>query len=134
MKFENQNFKDQTIELDFNDFSKCKFERCTMVFHGYGSMRLDGCTFNDVRWHLNGPALNTAQFMSALYAVGEGGKQQVEGLFDEIRKVAQMKWYKYTTAEYAKRMVENGSVRLGALSTYQDIEKLGRLLGISKKT
>jgi hypothetical protein len=40
-----------------------------------------------------------------------------------------VKWYKYLEAKYAKGMVENGTLRLGALSSYQNIEQLGAAIG-----
>ena len=40
-----------------------------------------------------------------------------------------MKWYKYLQAKHAKQMIENGTLRLGALSSYQNIEQLGAAVG-----
>jgi hypothetical protein len=40
-----------------------------------------------------------------------------------------VKWYKYLEAKHAKQMVENGTLRLGALASYQNVEQLGAAVG-----
>jgi hypothetical protein len=87
MKFEDKTFKNETIEIDFNHFSKCQFDGCTLVYHGYGIIGMVGCSFNNVSWTFAGAAAQTLQFMRALYhGAGEGGKQLIETTFNNIKK------------------------------------------------
>lgn len=87
MNFKNETFKNQTIDIDFNQFSNCIFDGCTLVFHGYGVIGMDGCSFTNVNWAFKGAAAQTLQFMTGLYhGAGEGGKQLVESTFTNIRK------------------------------------------------
>jgi hypothetical protein len=87
MKFEGKKFKNETIDIDFNQFSNCQFDGCTLVYHGYGVIGMDGCSFNNVNWTFAGSAANTLQFMRGLYhGAGEGGKHLIESTFTDIRK------------------------------------------------
>jgi len=87
MKFEGKTFKNETIDIDFNQFSKCQFENCTLVYHGYGVIGMDGCSFNNVNWSFADAAASTLQFMHGLYhGAGEGGKNLIELTFNNIRK------------------------------------------------
>lgn len=87
MKFEGKTFKNETIDIDFNQFSKCQFENCTLVYHGYGVIGMDVCSFNNVNWSFADAAASTLQFMHGLYhGAGEGGKNLIELTFNNIRK------------------------------------------------
>lgn len=88
MRFEGKSFSKETIDIDFNQFSKCHFDECTLVYHGYGVIGMEGCSFNNVSWTFSGAAANTLQFMRGLYhGAGEGGKNLIETTFSSIRKV-----------------------------------------------
>ena len=87
MKFKDETFKNKTIEIDFNQFSNCQFDGCTFVYHGYGVIGLDDCTFTNVSWTFAGAAANTLNFMQGLYhGAGEGGKNLIESTFTNIRE------------------------------------------------
>lgn len=87
MKIKDQTFKNETIDIDFNHFSNCKFDGCTLVYHGHGLIGLDGCSFNAVKWTFADAAANTLQFMQGIYhGAGEGGKELIETTFNNIRK------------------------------------------------
>jgi hypothetical protein len=87
MRFEGRTFTNETVDIDFNLFVKCRFEKCTLVYHGYGVIGLDGCAFDQVTWSFAGAAANTLTFLRGLYhGAGEGGKALVERTFENLRK------------------------------------------------
>ena len=87
MKFNGQTFVNQKIDLDFQEFNNCEFNKCTLIYHAYGVVTLNGCSFKDVDWTLSDAARNTLTFMMGLYhGAGEGGRQVVEKTFENVRK------------------------------------------------
>ncbi len=78
-----QVFSDAKVFLDGSSFYRCRFERCEIVITGYVGCNLVDPKFVDCTWTVNGPAQNTLQLLSALYAVG--ATDLVEATFDEIR-------------------------------------------------
>jgi len=87
MRFENQIYIGQEIHLDGNEYVKCKFEKCRLVYEGTASVGLVGCVFSNVAWTFSGHAANTLEFMTALYrGGGEGGRQLIEQTFENIRR------------------------------------------------
>lgn len=87
MKFANQTFTDQILDLDFNEFSNCKLEKCTLVYHGYGSIGVSGCQIIESKWAFADAAAKTINFMSAMYRDNnEDAKQLIEMTFESIRK------------------------------------------------
>src|SRR6266702_1680469 len=95
MKFEGKPFKNETIDIDFNQFRNCQFDGCTLVFHGYGAIVFKGCSFKDVKWSITDAAAVTVTFMQGLYhGCGEGGKALIEETFNDIRKapIDRKKW------------------------------------------
>ncbi len=85
-RFESSTFKNTRVVLDGNQYVKCVFENCVLVFMATGPVGLTNCTFINVRWTLEGAAALTMQFLKALYqGAGEGGQQLVESLFAQIR-------------------------------------------------
>jgi hypothetical protein len=78
-----QVYTDAKINLDGASFYRCRFERCEIVINGYMGCNLVDPQFVDCRWTVAGPAQNTLQLLSALYAVG--ATALVEATFDEIR-------------------------------------------------
>ena len=78
-----QTYKEATIYLDGNSFYRCRFERCVVVINGYIGCTLVEPRFIDCRWMVNGPAQNTINLMSALYAAG--ATELIESTFNAIR-------------------------------------------------
>jgi hypothetical protein len=56
-----------------------------MVFHGFGPVGLENCSFTNCSWHFSGPAANAVQFMTALYAMGGGAKDLIDATLANIR-------------------------------------------------
>ena len=87
MQFEGKTFTQETVDLDFNRFVNCRFERCVLVFHGFGAISMDGCSFSFVDWRFVDAAATTLQFMTGLYhGAGPGGRELIEKTFEGIRK------------------------------------------------
>jgi hypothetical protein len=87
MKHTGQNFRQQEIHMDFNQFINCVFDGCLLIYHGYGAIHMEGCSFINVRWTFADAAANTVSFMAALYTgAGEGGKKLIDSTFDTIKK------------------------------------------------
>jgi hypothetical protein len=79
-----QTFTDAKIHLDGASFYRCRFERCEIVINGYMGCQLVEPMFVDCQWTVSGPAQNTLQLFSALYA--GGATALIEATFDEIRR------------------------------------------------
>ena len=86
MKFEGKTFLGETISLDYNDFVKCEFRDCNLIYHGFGTVGIVDCSFYLVRWTFSDAASHTIDFLTALYSgSGEGGKKLIESTFANIR-------------------------------------------------
>ena len=86
MKFKDQEFSNQEIQMDFNQFINCKFIDCDMIYRGYGPIGMEGCSFTKVRWSFSDASANTVNFMASLYAgAGEGGRKLIEQTFANIK-------------------------------------------------
>jgi hypothetical protein len=78
-----QVFTDVQVYLDGSSFYRCKFQRCTIVIHGFLGCTLVDPQFIDCRWTVAGPAQTTFELMAALYRVG--AVDLIEATFDQIR-------------------------------------------------
>lgn len=85
--YENQTFKDETITLDNNAFSKCKFKNCTLVYGG-GPLVFSDNNLNDVSWNFIDSAARTIGLMGSFYSSGGESKKFVEILLLEFGKQA----------------------------------------------
>jgi hypothetical protein len=77
-------FKNETVELDGNEFIDCKFQGCQLVYSGGPLPRFDGCAFDASPFNFQKGAGNALHFLRDLYHAGLS--QNVEALFDHIRK------------------------------------------------
>jgi hypothetical protein len=86
MKFKDRTFRKEDVHMDFNQFLNCTFIDCNLIYHGYGPIGMEGCSFKNVRWSFSDAAANTVAFMAALYAgAGEGGRQLIDKTFENIK-------------------------------------------------
>lgn len=81
MKYVDQVFEQRDVLLDGNEFIRCTFNRCRIVFRGTGSVVLGEPTFNDCGWYFNDAAGNTVAFLAMLYSWGPAGRMIVEEAF-----------------------------------------------------
>lgn len=85
MQFLDKNFKNERIELDGKAFHNCEFENCELVFSGDRPPTFSDNRYVDSVFVLTGNATRTMYLLSNIYHAGEGGKQVVEKIFDDIR-------------------------------------------------
>lgn len=85
MKIKGQTFVKDDIELDGNIFEDCIFDECRMFFDGRAPVRLSHCTFNNVFWHLRGPASLTADFIRGVTDSGDYGRALLVLTFPAIK-------------------------------------------------
>jgi len=89
MKFENQEFIHETIELDYNAYKDCSFTNCTLFYRGLTGIVLQGCKINDCNWQFLDNANNTLIALSVLHKLfDDNGHPLVEGTFEGIRNGA----------------------------------------------
>ncbi len=86
--FQAQTFQDTKIALDGNDYVRCTFEKCSLVFSGSKPVKFIECVFGkEVSWSFAGSAALTLNFMRVLYhGAGPGGQALIERTFEHIRK------------------------------------------------
>lgn len=87
MKYIDSKFTQTRIELDGNEFIRCRFENATLVFSARAPVSMVDCVFGkNVAWTFEGSATLTLGFLHALYhGTGEGGKKLIEDTFERIR-------------------------------------------------
>ena len=86
MRFIEQTFTNARIVLDYNEFERCTFITCTLVYNGNGGVGLVNSNIDNCQWVFEGPAGNTIQFMHGIYvAMGAGGRELMEATFESIR-------------------------------------------------
>ena len=76
-------FEGKKIVLDGGSFYACQFKSCTLIYNGMMPVTMDGCSFDNCEWQFAGPALNTFNFMQALYV--SGAKDLIENIFRNVR-------------------------------------------------
>ena len=64
---ENQRFVGERVDLDGNDYLRCTFKECELVYSGVGSVGLDDCVFASCEWSLDGAASATMRFLRGVY-------------------------------------------------------------------
>lgn len=84
MKFHDQDFVKQDIDLSGNTYTGCLFSECRIIFTGIGETQLLTNKFNNCQWIFQGPAGNTLMFLNKLY--NDQGKELVEQLIEQIRR------------------------------------------------
>lgn len=87
MRYDGNQFTDETIKIDEDEFTNCRFIGCRIVFTGAGQAKIENCVFDRCQWVFDGPAENTIQYLAAMSnGLGPGGREIVEGIFESIRK------------------------------------------------
>jgi hypothetical protein len=84
MKYTNKVFKDQSVDLDGNEFDRCTFQGCEVKYYGGELPILNGCHFDNAPFVFEKGAGNTLAMLRGLY---HGGlSQNVESLFEDLRR------------------------------------------------
>ena len=85
MNYRNQTFSDEKIDLDGKSFHGCTFENCELIFSGDRPPTFSDNRFVNTSFVLKENAIRTLYLLSNIYHAGEGGKEVVESLMDDIR-------------------------------------------------
>ena len=81
----NQQFVNQEILIDGEEFYGCQFTRCRIVFRATGPVHFDKCVFTECEWVFDGPAENTLFFLAALAtSLGDEARAMVVNMLDGI--------------------------------------------------
>jgi hypothetical protein len=104
MRYVDQEFEGSRVVIDGNDYERCRFRRCTIVFTGWDGVSLDDCDFTDCTWVFEDAAATTIDFLRALE---QGAANADNNLFDLV--VAAIKDGTITSA-----VNEPAAQRLGA--------------------
>lgn len=87
MRYEDEVFVQERIELGENEFRGCRFESCRLVYDGSAGVRIQDCSFEDTRLELVDAAGNTLSFLQNIFhGFGDDGRLVVENFFDQIRE------------------------------------------------
>jgi hypothetical protein len=84
MRFEKKEFRNETINLNGNEFDHCQFDGCRMVFNGVGNVGLSNNNFKDCKWIFDGPAAATVAYMKALYGMGGDAQTMIIAMLEEV--------------------------------------------------
>lgn len=80
MRFVNQEFDNETITLDDNDYVECTFRNCTFQYGG-GEFNIDRIKFDSMAFTVSGPAARTVVLLRSLWA-NPTGRRAVMSLLD----------------------------------------------------
>jgi hypothetical protein len=83
MKNSNSTFSYSVVTLDDNEYEKCVFNNCTLVYKGGPLPMLRDCQLKDCKWTFEDAALRTFHWMMNLYRIDKG---LGEDLFAKIRE------------------------------------------------
>jgi hypothetical protein len=86
MHYENQIFRNQSVDLSDNRFHSCTFENCKLVYRGDRSPTFQDNHFIDSVFVFTDAAIRTIYFLSNIYHAGRGGREVVEDTFERIRQ------------------------------------------------
>lgn len=81
MMSQGSTFVNTRIELDNRTYKDCIFNGCTIVFSGKGPYNVNGCTFNNCQFALDGPAALTVKYLADMH------RMNAPFVLDVIKKV-----------------------------------------------
>ncbi len=80
-------FEGAVVLIAGNDYERCTFKGCTIVFTGENLVGLAHCTFLNCAWSFDGPARNTIDFLRGMYhGMDDVGRDLVKDLFAQIER------------------------------------------------
>lgn len=80
MRFEKQQFDNETITLDDNEYIDCTFRNCKFQYNG-GEFNIERIHFDSIEFTVSGAAARTVRLLQSLWA-GETGRRAVLGLLE----------------------------------------------------
>ncbi len=86
MEYRELKLEAREVALDGNTFVRCVFQNCAIVWGCRQPFTLTECELGrNIRWRLEGPALDTIQFLAELYRHGgTTGRELVVRTFERI--------------------------------------------------
>lgn len=85
MEFENERYKNKSIETDGNRYVRCHFFECTLEYSGGTPPAFMHCVLEQSKFAFTEQAANTLAFLKSMY---HGGfKPVVEDTFEDIKGV-----------------------------------------------
>jgi hypothetical protein len=86
-KHVNEQFSNLPVVLDGEEFSRCTFTRCRIIYRATTPASVAGNTFEACGYEFEGAAANTVHFLRELYhGTGARGADVVEKVFAGIRR------------------------------------------------
>jgi hypothetical protein len=70
VKFADQEFRDQRIDLDHNEFRNCVFHNCTAVYRGGNPPTITGCEFHNCKFSFADSAARTLAYLTSMHQRG----------------------------------------------------------------
>lgn len=86
MRYSNETFENQRLELHGNRYSDCTFRNCELVYDGDYSPTFHNNEFINSTFVFSGAALRTLYFMSNMYHTGEGGREVIDKTLMEMKQ------------------------------------------------
>lgn len=83
MRFINETFANTQIELDFNHYERCTFERCQIIYRGLSPPDFIECRFEMCDYTFDGPAANLIAFLRN--AFNSPGRHVADGVIAHIQ-------------------------------------------------
>ena len=84
MEYSSKAFKDETVELDGNQYQGCTFQGCKLMYYGGPIPYFDSCSFDSSPFMFEKGAGNALEFLRELYHAGLS--QNVEAFFEDVRR------------------------------------------------
>lgn len=86
MKIKKQEFNDDDVELDGNEFEDCTFKNCDLVFRARAPVSLNRCELYDCRWSFRDAAALTTGFLHGMTSMtGDFGRAMLINTFPVLR-------------------------------------------------
>ncbi len=80
--FVKETFTDQTIVLDGNSYTNCKFFNCQLIYEGGTLPVLKKNLFDSCVFDFEGPSKRTLDYLRMLYL--SGGEQLIKYMMDQV--------------------------------------------------
>jgi hypothetical protein len=71
-----KSFDNVTEQLDGNQYVRCTFKNCMLVYAGGPLPALEECSWTNCHWQLSDAGQRTIQFLTGLYRIGDDVQKQ----------------------------------------------------------
>jgi hypothetical protein len=84
LKYEGKPFQRERVVLDGNEYDKCTFDLCELVYSGGPPPSFSNCSFTNFRIVFDGPAASTVAFLKAMSMPNSGMQSIVRDTFPDL--------------------------------------------------